>query len=214
MSATVGRSEGFGNVTFAAYAAATPIVVGYLAHRLRTSGHRRTALIPVAMIGLGVVVCGGWPSMGADFGGVLVLTPVLLWLLLVPAEIPITRPKLIAIASSAQLLVGTISWLDWLRGPTARTHLGGFFQRILDGDAVNIIIRKAAAATGSMLNALAMGLVLAGVVIWVLLLRRLLPPLPTESATRYGCSGSGDRAAARWLASHHRATRRGQWVTP
>jgi hypothetical protein len=68
---------------------------------------------------------------------------------------------------------------------TARTHLGGFFQRILDGDALDIVIRKAVAATGSMLNPLAMGLVLAGVVVWVLLFRRLLPPGCARSSPRF-----------------------------
>jgi hypothetical protein len=178
-----GRWYGFGNVTFAVYAAATFVLVGYLAHRLRTSGHRRTALIPVAIIGFGVVLCEGWPSMGADFGGVIALTPALLWLLLVLAEIPITWPKLIAIGGSALFLVTAISWLDWRRGPTARTHLGGFFQRVLDGDAFNIIIRKAGAATGSVLSPLGMGSLLVGVIVWILLFRRLLPTLTTEFTT-------------------------------
>ena len=121
--------------------------------------------------------------MGADFGGVLALTPALLWLLLVLAEIPITWPKLIAAAASALLLVTAISWLDWRRGPTARTHLGNFFQRVIDGDAMNIIIRKADAAAGSMLTPLGMGSVVVGVVVWILLFRRLLPTLTTEFTT-------------------------------
>ena len=100
-----GRWYGFGNVTFAVYAAATLVLVGYLAHRLRTTGHRRAALVSVVVIGFGVVLCEGWPSMGADFGGVIALTPPLLWLLLVLADIPITWPKLIAIAGSALALV-------------------------------------------------------------------------------------------------------------
>lgn len=178
-----GRWYGFGNVTFAVYAAAALVLAGYLAHRLRTSGQRRAGLASVAVIGFGVVLCEGWPSMGADFGGVIALTPALFWLLLVLADIPITWPKLVTIGGSALFLVTAISWLDWRRGPTARTHLGGFFQRILDGDAVNIIIRKAAAATGSILNPLAMGLVLAGVVAWVVLFRRLLPTLRTQFTT-------------------------------
>jgi hypothetical protein len=40
-----GRWYGFGNVTFAVYAAATLVLVGYLAHRLRATGHRRAALV-------------------------------------------------------------------------------------------------------------------------------------------------------------------------
>jgi hypothetical protein len=178
-----GRWYGFGNVTFAVYAAATLVLVGYLAHRLRATGHRRAALISVAVIGFGVVLCEGWPSMGADFGGVLALTPPLLWLLLRLADIPITWPKLLGAAGSALVLVAAISWLDWLRGPTARTHLGSFFQRVLDGDALNIIIRKAVAAAGSMLNPLGMGAVLVGVIVWVFLFRRLLPVLRTEFTT-------------------------------
>jgi hypothetical protein len=178
-----GRWYGFGNVTFAVYAAATLVLVGYLAHRLQARGHRRDALVSVAVIGFGVVLCEGWPSMGADFGGVIALTPPLLWLLLRLADIPITWPKLVGAAGSALLLVAAISWLDWRRGPTARTHLGAFFQRVLDGDAFNIIIRKAAAAAGSMLNPLGMASVLVGAVIWILLFRRLLPALRTEFTT-------------------------------
>jgi hypothetical protein len=126
-----GRWYGFGNVTFAVYAAATLVLVGYIAHRLRASGHRRTALIPVAVIGFGVALCEGWPSMGADFGGVIALTPALLWLLLALAEIPITWPKLIAAVASALLLITAISWLDWRRGPTG-PHTPG---RLLSADS-------------------------------------------------------------------------------
>ena len=178
-----GRWYGFGNVTFAVYAAATLILVGYLAHRLRARGRRRAALVIVAVIGFGVVVCEGWPTMGADFGGVIALTPPLLWLLLRLADIPITWPKLMGAAGSALFLVAVISWLDWRRGPTARTHLGAFFQRVIDGDALNIIIRKAVAAAGSMFNPLGMGSVFVGVIVWMLLFRRLLPELRTEFTT-------------------------------
>jgi hypothetical protein len=135
------------------------------------------------VIGFGVVVCEGWPSMGADFGGVLALTPPLLWLLLRLADIPITWPKLVGAAGSALLLVAVISWLDWRRGPTARTHLGAFFQRVLDGDAMNIIIRKAVAAAGSILNPLGMASLLVGVIVWILLFHRPLPALRTEFTT-------------------------------
>jgi hypothetical protein len=134
------------------------------------------------MIGFGVVICEGWPSMGADLGGVIALTPALLWLLLVLADIPITWPKLVVAAGSALLLVAAISWLDWLRGPTGRTHLGGFFQRVLDGDASNhhpqgSRCRWLHAQPGGD------GPVLVGVVVWVFLFRRLLPALRTEFTT-------------------------------
>jgi hypothetical protein len=179
-----GRWYGFGNVTFAVYAAAALVLVGYLAHRLQASGHRRAALISVAVIGLGVVLCEGWPSMGADFGGVIALTPALLWLLLVLADIPITWPKLIAAAGSAMLLIAAISWLDWRRGPGARSHLGSFVQRILDGDAQDIIIRKAAAAQESLLSPFGLVTVIAGTGLWILIFRVLGPLFDNRETTR------------------------------
>jgi hypothetical protein len=48
-----------------------------------------------------------------------------------------------------------------------RTHLGDFFQRVVEGDASHIITRKAVAATGSILNPLRIACVLVGVVVWV-----------------------------------------------
>ena len=48
---------------------------------------------------------------------------------------------------------------------------------------MNIIIRKADAAAGSMLTPLGMGSVVVGVVVWILLFRRLLPTLTTGFTT-------------------------------
>jgi hypothetical protein len=178
-----GRWYGFGNVTFAAYAAATLLLLGYLAHRLRTAGRPRAALAAVAALGSLVVVCEGWPSMGADFGGVLVLTPVVLGLLLVWSGLPITWTNVLGSVSAAALLAALISWLDWRRGPAARSHLGAFVQRILDGDAQDIVVRKAVAAGQSILAPAGIASVLVGAVVWVLLFRRLLPALAGAFST-------------------------------
>ena len=40
------------------------------------------AVAAVGAIGFGIVICEGWPSMGSDFGGVIALTPAVLWLML------------------------------------------------------------------------------------------------------------------------------------
>ena len=74
------RWYGFGNTTFAAYATNGLLLAGYVAHRLLAAGRRRAAVIAVAAIGFGIVICQGWPSMGSDFGGVIALTPPVLWL--------------------------------------------------------------------------------------------------------------------------------------
>jgi hypothetical protein len=178
-----GRWYGFGNVTFAAYAAATLVVVGYLAHRLRSAGRPHSALAAVAAVGFGVVVCEGWPSMGADFGGVLALGPVVLWLLLGLSDVRLTWQHLVGAGAVAALLVTLISWLDWRRGPTARSHLGAFVQRILDGDAQDVVLRKAAAAGASVLTPEGLVSLVVGVLVWVLLFRRVLPPLAGQVGT-------------------------------
>jgi hypothetical protein len=168
-----GRWYGFGNVTFAVYAAATLILLGYLAHRLRAAGQPQAAAVVVALLGLGVVVCEGWPSMGADFGGVLALTPVVLGLLLVWSGLPITWSRVVATGSAVAFTAALISWLDWRRGPAARSHLGAFVQRILDGDAQDIVVRKAVAAGQSILTPVGIGSLAVGALVWLLIFHRL-----------------------------------------
>ena len=84
------RWYGFGNITFAAYATTATAAGRLLAHRLLAAGQRRAAVIAVAVIGFGMVVCEGWPSMGSDFGGVIALTPPVLWLVLVLSGVRVT----------------------------------------------------------------------------------------------------------------------------
>ena len=171
------RWYGFGNVTFAAYATSALVLAGYLAHRLRAVGHPRAAVAAVGVLGSGTVLCEGWPSMGTDFGGVVALTPPVLWLLLVLGGVRLTAARLLAVGGSAVLAVAAISLLDWSRGPDRRSHLGGFVQRVLDGDAADVVSRKAVASAETVLSPLGIGSLLVGVVLWVLVLRRAEPVL-------------------------------------
>jgi hypothetical protein len=175
-----GRWYGFGNVTFAVYAAAALVLAGYVAHRLEGAGRHRAAMAGVAVTGFGVVVCDGWPSMGADFGGVVALTPGVLWLLLALSGLQVSWRKLLATGAAATLLVSGIAWLDWRRPPTARSHLGNFVQRIIDGDAQDIVLRKAVAAGTSVVTPLGIGSVVVGIALWVLFFRRVLPALADQ----------------------------------
>lgn len=177
------RWYGFGNVTFAVYAVAGLTLAGYLAHRLRQHGQPRAALVAVAAIGFGVVVCEGWPSMGSDFGGVIALTPPVLWLLLVLSGIGITWVKLLWVAAGAVLAISVISVLDWRRGPGRRSHLGDFVQRILDGDAVDVVARKAVASFDTIVSVPGVAAVLLGAAAWVLLFRHVLPVLAADFST-------------------------------
>jgi hypothetical protein len=177
------RWYGFGNVTFAAYASTGLFVAGYVAHRFLTTGRRAAAIAAVGSIGFGIVLCEGWPSMGSDFGGVIALTPAVLWLMLALSGVKITWPKLLAIAGLAALAVGVISVLDWLRGPDRRTHLGNFVQRILDGDALDVISRKAVAAAETIASPLGIGSLLIGVVLWIVIMTYVVPRASSDFTT-------------------------------
>ncbi|HZL74102.1 MAG TPA: hypothetical protein VFB83_01920 [Propionibacteriaceae bacterium] len=177
------RWYGFGNVTFAAYATAGLFLAGYVAHRCLMAGRRVAAVVAVGAIGFGIVICEGWPTMGSDFGGIIALTPAVLWLMLALSGVKITWPKLVAIAGSALLAVAVISVLDWLRGPDQRTHLGNFVQRIIDGDALDVISRKAVASAETMASIVGIGSLLIGVMVWIVIFRYAVPRVSSDFTT-------------------------------
>lgn len=177
------RWYGFGNNTFAAYAANALLLAGYAAHRLRVAGQRRLALVAVAVIGFGVVICEGWPSMGSDFGGVIALTPPVLWLILMLSGVRMSLVRLLAVGASALVAIGGISLLDWRRGPDRRSHLGNFVQRVIDGDAVDVVSRKAVASAETIFSVPGLVAVIFGVVVWVFAFRRVAPMLAPDFST-------------------------------
>ena len=177
------RWYGFGNVTFAAYATAGLVLAGYIAHRCLAVGRRGAAMAAVGAIGFGIVICEGWPSMGSDFGGVIALTPAVLWLMLGLSGVRMTWLKVLAIGGSAVLAVAVISILDWRRGPDRRTHLGNFVQRILDGDALDVISRKAVASAETIFSIVGIGSLLIGVVLWIVIFRFVVPRISSEFST-------------------------------
>jgi hypothetical protein len=177
------RWYGFGNVTFAAYASAGLLLAGYIAHRYLAMDRRGTAVTAVGVIGFGIVICEGWPSMGSDFGGVVALTPAVLWLMLALSGIKITWPKLLAIGGAALLAVAVISVLDWRRGPDRRTHLGNFVQRIIDGDALDVVSRKAVASAETFVSIMGIASLLIGVVLWIVIFRYVLPRISADFTT-------------------------------
>jgi hypothetical protein len=177
------RWYGFGNVTFAAYATAGLLLAGYVAHRLLAAGRRGAAVAAAGSIGFGIVICEGWPSIGSDFGGVIALTPAVLWLILALSGIKITWPKLLGIGAAAVLAVALISVLDWSRGSDRRSHLGNFVQRILDGDALDVISRKAVASAETIGSVLGIGSLVIGVVLWIVIFKYVVPRVSPDFTT-------------------------------
>jgi hypothetical protein len=185
------RWYGFGNVTFAAYASAGLLLAGYVAHRLRIAGRPRAAVVAVAAIGFGIVICEGWPSMGTDFGGVIALTPPLLWLLFALSGARVSWPKLVIAGVGAVLAITIIAVLDWRRGPGARSHLGNFVQRVIDGDAGDIVVRKAVASVDTIVSPLGLISLAVGIPVWIVAFRWALPRIATAYTTIHPVAMAG-----------------------
>jgi hypothetical protein len=94
----------------------------------------------------------GWPSWGADFGGVpaFVLGFAVFALLLSGRRVSVVRLALIAVGGG--VLIGAIAVADWLRPADQRTHLGAFVQQVIDGRAFAVVGRKLAAMLGTLGN--------------------------------------------------------------
>ena len=122
--------------------------------------------------------------MGSDFGGVIALTPAVLWLMLALSGVRMTWLRLLAIGGSAVLAVALISVLDWFRGPDRRTTWA-IVQRIIDGDALDVISRKAVASADTIASIVGVGALLIGVVSWIVIFRYVVPrsrPISPPSA--------------------------------
>jgi hypothetical protein len=96
-----------------------------------------------------------------------------LWLLLSISGLVLSWPKVVAIGLSTVVLMTVLAWLDWLRGLAARTHAGAFFQRVLEGDAADVVARKAAAAAESLSSPLGIVAFIVGIALWVVIYRAL-----------------------------------------
>ncbi|GAA1107667.1 hypothetical protein GCM10009630_00640 [Kribbella jejuensis] len=140
-----GRFYGFGNVAFGAFAIGVLIASVWIGNLLIQRGHRRWAVLSVAAIGVVAVAVDGWPSYGADFGGVLGLVPGIAVLIAAVAGIRLRARWLVAVGAIAVVAVSGIAVVDWLRPAGSRSHLGNFVQQLLDGGAGSIFGRKVGA---------------------------------------------------------------------
>ena len=137
-----GRYYGMGNTTFALFATATVLLCIAVSDGFVRAGQPMRAAVAVAAIGLGAVVVDGAPFWGADGGGPPALLPGLAFLVLSILGVQMTwkRGGLIAAVTAGLFLL--VGFLDWLRPTEDRSHLGRFFQTMIQGDALDIIVRK------------------------------------------------------------------------
>jgi hypothetical protein len=144
-----GRYYGFGNETFGVYCVHVLLLGTCLATPLLQRGRAARGLAVAVGVGLLALVVEVWPTLGADVGGGLALVPALLALALALSGRSVTPARLALGALGGALSVLLIGFADWLRAPPQRTHVGRFFQQILDGTAHQVLIRKADYAVSS-----------------------------------------------------------------
>lgn len=130
-----------------------------------------------------LLLTDGWPSMGADFGGVLALGPPLIGLLLVLSEKTLNWFRIALATGGGTVVACLIAALDWARGPARRTHIGDFFQRLLEADGGGLLTRKAAAAAQTVVTPWGLASLALGGLLWALVHTKLLSPVPAHFTT-------------------------------
>jgi len=137
-----GRYYGMGNATFALFATATILLCTAVSSMLVLARRPKAAAVAVALIGGFAVVVDAMPFWGADGGGPPALVPGLVYLVLAVLGLRLTWRRLLLLVLAVVALFFLIAGADWLRAPSSRSHLGRFVQSILDGNALDIVIRK------------------------------------------------------------------------
>jgi hypothetical protein len=138
-----GRYYGMGNPTFALFATATILLCTAVSSMLVLARRPRAAALAVALIGGFAVVVDAMPFWGADGGGPPALVPGLAYLVLAVLGLRLTWKRLLLLVLGVVGLFFLVAGADWLRPASARSHLGRFVQAIIDGNALDIVIRKA-----------------------------------------------------------------------
>ena len=168
-----GRFYGFNNTAFALFATTTVLFAAAVSNWLVSHGRRGLAAVAVLAVGAVAVVLDGAPGIGADFGGPPALVPAFAILALLAGGVKVTWQRVIGVLAAGAVVVMTFSFLDWLRPPAERTHLGGFVDTVLDGGLWDVLVRKIESNIATFSNPLAL-VGIAGLLVIVLVLGRPL----------------------------------------
>lgn len=139
----------------------------------------------------------GLPSMGADFGGLLAGLPAVGIAIALGRGWPIRWRTIVLFAAVAVAAAIGLSFIDLLRPPEARTHLGRFAELIVSGDVGElgmVIQRKGTSALNSLTVTRWTYFIPVGLAVLALLLHRprgvLRDVLPHRPLLRAGLWGT------------------------
>lgn len=137
-----GRFYGLSNATFAMFAVSLLLVTAYSAERHIRHGNPKWAGLVVLNVAAVAVLLDGSPSLGADFGGPPALIVGFTLLAILVWRIPLTWLRVLAILGAGFAVSLGFSFIDYLRPPEQRSHMGRFIQSLLDGGGFEVISRK------------------------------------------------------------------------
>jgi hypothetical protein len=172
-----GRFYGFGNIPWALFVTGLIIVTGAVAGRLLAAGRREVATGVVIGTGVLALVIDGAPMAGADFGGILAMIPGFAVFALMIAGRKVRLSRLLAVLAAGAVVVLAVSFLDSLRANP--THIGEFWDSLMNGDGGTIVFRKFRGMVGTFGN---WELSLIAVAAVVFLIFALLRPLAWRAA--------------------------------
>lgn len=157
------RFTGLGNYTSAVFAAAVILLMCLIPWR------GRARYIGPVLLAVCAVVIVGAPTLGRDMGGIptIAAAAVLACLKLWGRRLSIGAIAAACGAAAALFIIAGV--LDYLRPEADQTHLGRFVGTVLEGSAGEILLRKAAAALGTIgspLTWLCVAAVCGAIVIW------------------------------------------------
>lgn len=137
-----GRFYGMNNTAFAQFTTAMVVLAISSAQPFVRRHSPVLAALVIAVFGLFAAFIDGAPFLGADFGGPPAILPAFLILALLAAEVRITWKRVGAVFLGTAIVVLLIAFADWLRPMDSRSHIGNFFQQVLDGELFTVILRK------------------------------------------------------------------------
>ncbi|GAA4141003.1 hypothetical protein [Actinomadura keratinilytica] len=135
-----GRFYGFGNQAFSLFAVAAILTAAWLAERPVRAGRRAAAVAIIAAVGAAAVAVDGLPAWGSDFGGVIAMVPAfaVLGLMATGQRVSALRLGLFCLLGAALVLL-----ISYVNSRSANpTHLGRFWQDLMNGDAWDVVVRK------------------------------------------------------------------------
>lgn len=138
-----GRYFGMGNVPFALFVTSAIIFATVVANYFLAAGRRTAAAVSVGVILTVALIVNGAPMWGADAGGPLSMPVAIALFVLTLLGIRLTWQRWLGIFVGTGLIFLTVAFLDSLRPLEQQSHLGRFFGTLTDGNAWDIVFRKA-----------------------------------------------------------------------